>query len=103
MDKDAAKFIGISFPSLITDIFSWGCKYFERSTLVIFFKTAGLYLKNSWIKKPTYNLKYYDIDYNLVKDVYNVWKWNNKDTKGNDPKPNFRKEFPAKFSLIKDG
>ena len=64
-------------------------------------KTAGLYLKDSWIKKPTYNLKYYDIDYNLVKDVYNIWKWNNKDTKGNDPRPNFRKEFPTKFSLIK--
>ena len=73
-------------------------KLFPKYKIV---KVAGLYLKDSWIKKPTYNLKYYDIDYNLVKEVYNVWKWNNKDTKGNDPKPLFPKKFPTKFSLTK--
>ena len=62
-------------------------------------KVAGLYLKDSWIKKPTYTLKYYNIDYSLVKNVYDVWRWNNADSKGNDPKPLFPKKFPTKFSL----
>ena len=62
-------------------------------------KIATLHLKDSWIKKPTYTLKYYNIDYTLVKNVYDVWKWHGQDTKGNDPRPNFRKQFPSKFSL----
>ena len=62
-------------------------------------KIATLHLKDTWIKKPTYTLKYYNIDYNLVKNVYDVWQWHGQDAKGNNPKPNFRKEFPTKFSL----
>ena len=64
-------------------------------------EVATLHLKNTWIKKPTYNLKYYKIDYNLVKNVYDVWKWNNENAKGNAPTPLFPKEFPSKFSLTK--
>ena len=30
-------------------------------------KIATLHLKDTWIKKPTYTLKYYNIDYTLVK------------------------------------
>ena len=62
-------------------------------------KVAGLYLKDSWIKKPTYTLKYYNIDYGLVKNVYDLWVWNNSDARGNAPKPLFPKKFPTKFSL----
>ena len=62
-------------------------------------KIATLHLKDSWIKKPTYTLKYYNIDYNLVKNVYDVWQWKNQDAKGNNPTPNFARQFPSKFSL----
>tara|TARA_R100000808_G_C2123241_1_gene134062 strand:- start:228 stop:713 length:486 start_codon:yes stop_codon:yes gene_type:complete len=64
-------------------------------------KVAGLYLKDSWIKKPTYTLKYYNIDYGLVKNVYDLWVWNNSDARGNTPKPLFPKKFPTKFSLTR--
>ena len=60
---------------------------------------ATLHLKNTWIKKPTYNLKYYKIDYKLVKSVYDIWKWNGENAKGDAPRPNFPKQFPSKFSL----
>ena len=65
-------------------------------------KIATLHLKDSWIKKPTYTLKYYNIDYTLVKNVYDVWKWHGQDAKGNDPKPHFGRKFPSKFSLKKE-
>ena len=65
-------------------------------------KTACLHLKSTWIKAPTYTLKYYNIDYNLVKDSYNLWKWNNENAKGDAPKPNFKKEYPTKFTLNKE-
>ena len=73
----------------------------EERVLIKFTEVATLHLKNTWIKKPTYNLKYYKIDYNLVKNVYDVWKWNNENAKGNAPLPLFPKEFPSKFSLDK--
>ena len=62
-------------------------------------RIATLHLKDTWIKKPTYTLKYYNIDYTLVKNVYDVWKWDNEDAKGNAPKPSFSRKFPNKFSL----
>ena len=62
-------------------------------------RTATLHLKGTWIKKPTYTLKYYNIDYNLVKKVYDVWKWNNENAKGAKPIPYFPKEYPSRFSL----
>ena len=62
-------------------------------------KSATLHLKDTWIKKPTYTLKYYNIDYDLVKNVYDVWKWNNENAKGDKPVPYFPKEYPSKFSL----
>ena len=65
-------------------------------------KIATLHLKDTWIKKPTYTLKYYNIYYNLVKNVYDVWIWDNEDAKGNAPKPNFSKKFPTKFSLTRE-
>ena len=65
-------------------------------------KVATLHLKDTWIKKPTYTLKYYKIDYNLVKDSYNLWKWNNENAKGDPPSPHFKKEFPLKFSINKE-
>ena len=64
-------------------------------------KIATLHLKDGWIKKPTYTLKYYNIDYTLVKNVYDIWKWQGQDARGNDPKPKFSKQFPAKFTLTK--
>ena len=65
-------------------------------------RTACLHLKSTWIKSPTYTLKYYDIDYKLVKDSYNIWKWHNSDAKGNDPTPRFKKEFETRFTLNKE-
>lgn len=64
-------------------------------------KIASLHLKDTWIKKPTYTLKYYNIDYTLVKNVYDVWQWHGQDARGNNPKPRFGKKFPVKFSLEK--
>ena len=64
-------------------------------------EVATLHLKDTWIKKPTYNLKYYKIDYNLVKNVYDIWKWHGENAKGDAPRPNFPKKFPSKFTLIK--
>ena len=64
-------------------------------------KIATLHLKDGWIKKPTYTLKYYNIDYALVKNVYDIWVWQNSDARGNPPKPKFPKNFPRKFSLTK--
>ena len=43
----------------------------------------------------------YDIDYDLVKNCYDLWKWHNSSTKGDAPKPRFKKEFETKFSLKK--
>ena len=65
-------------------------------------KVACLHLKDTWIKKPTYTLKYYKIDYNLVKNAYDLWVWNNENAKGDAPSPNFKKEFPLKFSINKE-
>ena len=62
-------------------------------------KVATLHLKDTWIKKPTYTLKYYNIDYNLVKNAYDLWVWNNENAKGDPPTPRFKKEFPLKFSI----
>ena len=62
-------------------------------------KVATLHLKDTWIKKPTYTLKYYKIDYNLVKNAYDLWVWNNENAKGDPPTPRFKKEFPLKFSI----
>ena len=65
-------------------------------------KVACLHLKSTWIKAPTYTLKYYDIDYDLVKNCYDLWKWHNSSTKGDAPTPRFKKEFQTKFTLNKE-
>ena len=65
-------------------------------------KVACLHLKSTWIKAPTYTLKYYDVDYDLVKNCYDLWKWHNSNTKGDAPKPRFKKEFQTKFTLNKE-
>ena len=65
-------------------------------------KVACLHLKSTWIKAPTYTLKYYNIDYDLVKNCYDLWKWHNSSAKGDAPKPRFKKEFETKFTLNKE-
>ena len=62
-------------------------------------KVGCLYLKNGWIKAPTYTLKEYPIDEKLVRIVYNAWKWYNTSPRGAEPTPSFKDEFPTTFKI----
>ena len=65
-------------------------------------KVGCLYLKSTWRKEPTYTLKEYKIDYDLVKNTYELWKWYNTGARDKDPQPSFKPTFPSKFNLNKE-
>tara|TARA_Y100001973_G_C5201758_1_gene338306 strand:- start:3030 stop:3806 length:777 start_codon:yes stop_codon:yes gene_type:complete len=58
----------------------------------------GLYLKDTWIKKPTFSFKKIPISKDLPNYVYRLWKWANQDSKGNLI-PKLPKEFPDEFKI----
>jgi hypothetical protein len=58
----------------------------------------GLYVKDTWIKKPTFTFRKVPISKELPNYVYRLWKWANQDTKGNLV-PKLPKEFPDEYKL----
>ena len=65
-------------------------------------KVGCLYLKDSWRKAPTYTLKEYKIDFDLVRVTYELWKWHNTGARDKAPEPFFKPTFPSKFDLNKE-
>tara|TARA_R100001244_G_scaffold52218_2_gene45323 strand:+ start:116 stop:979 length:864 start_codon:yes stop_codon:yes gene_type:complete len=55
---------------------------------------AGLYLKSGWRENPNFKFVVYDFRPDIVKNVFEIWKFSN-------PKaaPKFKKEYPATFEL----
>ena len=58
----------------------------------------GLYLKDGWIKKPTFGFKKFPISKDLPNYVYRLWKWANQNSKG-ELAPTLPREFPNEFKL----
>ena len=58
----------------------------------------GLYLKDGWIKKPTFTFRKFPISKELHNYVYRLWKWANQDSKGNLV-PKLPRELPDEFSI----
>ena len=65
-------------------------------------KVGCLYLKSTWRKAPTYTLKEYPINFDLVRNVYRTWKWFNTGAREEEPSPSFKPTFPSKFNLNKE-
>ena len=61
----------------------------------------GLYIKDTWIKKPTYTFRKFPISKDLPNYVYRLWRWMNQDVRGNLI-PKVPKEFPNEYKLNKE-
>ena len=58
----------------------------------------GLYLKDGWVKKPTFGFKKFPISKDLPNYVYRLWKWANQNSKG-ELTPALPREFPDEFTI----
>ena len=61
----------------------------------------GLYIKDTWIKKPTFTFRKIPVSKDLPNYVYRLWKWANQDSKGNLV-PKLPKDFPDEFKIIEE-
>tara|TARA_Y100000310_G_C20583838_1_gene764370 strand:+ start:126 stop:989 length:864 start_codon:yes stop_codon:yes gene_type:complete len=61
---------------------------------------ASLYLKDTWRKAPTYNLKEFEFVPSLWFGAYELWVWANSTAKS-EPKPSFKKEYQTLFEGYK--
>ena len=63
---------------------------------------ACLYLPDGWKKTPTYKLKKYKYEPATWLNALDMWNWVNKDGRGNEMIPKFRKDYETEFEITEE-